>query len=275
MPAKADDPVRVPTRFDLRQRRLLDARFRGHDGARSFAMRMIFRCDPALSDLLPRPVPARSALPDWLRAMPAKAHSEIHGRDIRTVKQCPPFVDAMAYGVVILLPCDVTVSGGSFSWNWAIPEPATSGHPRAPLSFHVPAQFANTPFARGEQAAIKFNSFWTVELEPGWSLFATHPVNRDELPFRTLSGLVDADRFHDGGINFPALWMRPDFSGVLPKGTPVAQCFAVPRAAPELVFESFDDARQTAYAKTVAEVLATPGVYRKHFRARRGRLTSQ
>jgi hypothetical protein len=59
-------------------------------------MRMIFRCDPALTDYLPRPIPARSALPDWLRAMPAKAHSEIHGRDIRTVKQCPPFIDAMA-----------------------------------------------------------------------------------------------------------------------------------------------------------------------------------
>ena len=75
-------------------------------------MRMIFRCDPALSDHLPRPVPARSALPDWLRAMPAKAHSDIHGRDIRTVKQCPPFIDAMAYGVMILLPCDVTVERG-------------------------------------------------------------------------------------------------------------------------------------------------------------------
>ena len=71
-------------------------------------MRMIFRCDPALSDHLPRPVPARGMLPDWLRAMPAKAHSDIHGRDIRTVKQCPPFIDAMAYGVTILLPCDVT-----------------------------------------------------------------------------------------------------------------------------------------------------------------------
>ena len=70
-----------------------------------------------------------------------------------------------------------------------------------------------TPFARGE-AAIKFNSFWTIELEPDWSLFATHPVNRDDLPFRTISGLVDADRFHDGGINFPAIWTRPDFSGV-------------------------------------------------------------
>jgi len=82
---------------------------------------------------------------------------------------------------------------------------------------------------------------------------------------------VDADRFHDGGINFPALWTAPDFSGVLAKGTPVAQCFAVPRAAPELVFESFDQDQQAAYEQTVAEVLSTPGVYRKRFRARRGR----
>ena len=234
-------------------------------------MRMIFRCDPALSEHLPRPVPARGLLPDWLRAMPANAHSQIHGRDIRTVKQCPPFVDAMAYGVMILLPCDVTVDHGALSWAWDIPEPATSGHPRAPLSFHVPAQLVDTPFAAAGQAAIKFNSFWTIEVDPGWSLFATHPVNREDLPFRTITGLVDADRFHDGGINFPALWTQPDFSGVLPKGTPVAQCFAVPRAAPELVFESFDATHRAAYETTVAEVLSTPGVYRKRFRARRGR----
>jgi len=234
-------------------------------------MRMIFRCDPALSDHLPRPVAARGMLPDWLRAMPAKASSDIHGREIRTVKQCPPFVDAMAYGVLILLPCDVTVDRGSFSWAWNIPEPATSGHPRAPLSFHVAAQFAQAPFARNGQAAIKFNSFWTIELEPGWSLFATHPVNRDDLPFRLITGLVDADRFHDGGINFPAVWMQPEFSGVLPRGTPVAQVFAVPRVTPQLEFECFDAAHQQAYEKTVAEVLASPNVYRKRFRAPRGR----
>jgi hypothetical protein len=238
-------------------------------------MRMTFRCDPALAGHLPRPVPARSMLPDWLRQMPAKAHSEIHGRDIRTVKQCPPFVDAMAYGVMILLPCDVTVENGGFSWDWDIPEPATAGHPRAPLSFHVPAQFAEAPFAKAGQAAIKFNSFWTVELEPGWSLFATHPLNRDDLPFRLISGLVDSDRFHDGGINFPAVWRDANFSGVLAKGTPVAQCFAVPRAAPQLVFETFDEAHQKAYSRTVGDVLAEPNVYRKHFRARRGRLTAE
>jgi hypothetical protein len=58
---------------------------------------------------------------------------------------------------------------------------------------------------------------------------------------------------------------------VLPKGTPVAQCFAVLRAAPQLEFECFDEAHKAAYVKTVAEVLSSPGVYRKRFRARRGR----
>ena len=237
-------------------------------------MRMTFRCDPMLEPHLPRPYPARSALPDWLRAMPTKAHSDIHGRDIRTVKQCPPFVDAMAYGVMIPLPCDIAVKRGAFSWDWDVPEPATSGHPRAPLSFHPPAQFPEAPFASG-QAALKFNSFWTIELDPGWSLFAAHPVNRDDLPFRLISGLIDADRFHDGGINFPAVWIRPDFSGVLEKGTPVAQCFAVPREALQLVFEPFDAAHQAAYSKTVSDVLAAPNAYRKHFRARRGRLATE
>jgi hypothetical protein len=58
---------------------------------------------------------------------------------------------------------------------------------------------------------------------------------------------------------------------VLPKGTPVAQVFAVPRAAPNLEFECFDETHKQAYEKTVAEVLASPNVYRKRFRARRGR----
>lgn len=234
-------------------------------------MRIVFRCDPALADVLPQPVSARTVLPDWLRAMPRKAYSEIHGREIRTVKQCPPFIDAMAHGFMVLLPCDVTVNDGAFAWDWGIPEPATEGHPRAPLSFHVPEQLAGSPLSNG-LAAVKFNSFWTIELEAGWSLFATHPVNRLDLPFRLLTGIVDSDRLYDAGINFPALWTDPGFSGVLPKGTPVAQCFPVPRAPPELVFESFDATHAAAYAKIVAEVLATPGVYRKQFRVKRTRL---
>ena len=232
-------------------------------------MRIIFRCDPALSDFIPKPVPARQALPDWLRSMPRHAFSDVHGEDVRTVKQCPPFVDAMGQGFIIPLPCDVTVDAGRLSWNWDIPALAAGHHPRAPISFHAPAQVEGTPFARPDQVIVKFNSFWTIELEPGWSLFVTHPVNRDDLPFRLLSGLVDADRFHDVGILFPAVWLDAGFSGTLPRGMPIAQCIPIPRQAPSFEYATFDAAEARRYDETANRLLSGPGVYRRAFRASR------
>ena len=234
-------------------------------------MNITFRCDPALVDLLPRPVPARSMLPEWLRQMAPRVPSALHQRKIRTVKQCPPFVDAMAHGFMILLPCDVRVAApAEFSWDWPLPALAPSGHPRAPLSFHVPEQIAGSPLARGRHAALKFNSFWTIALEPGWSLMAVHPIHRDDLPFRLISGLVDADRFNEVGINFPAVWTDPGFSGVLPRGTPVAQCYPVPREAPTLVCEAMSEAEVRRYDELARQIMAGPGVYRRQHRGKRG-----
>jgi hypothetical protein len=234
-------------------------------------MRIVFRCDPALADHLPPPVPAREALPDWLRTMRNRAFSPTHGQDVRTVKQCPPFIDAMTYGFIMPLPCDVTMRDGALSWRWDILTPSVHAHPRSPISFHVAEQVEGTPLHRPDRALVKFNSFWTIELEPGWSLFATHPVNREDLPFRLLTGVVDADRFNDVGILFPAVWTDPGFTGTLARGTPIAQCFAVPRSVPELVFEPFSPERASRYDATAEALLGGPGVYRRRFRARRPR----
>ena len=57
----------------------------------------------------------------------------------------------------------------------------------------------------------------------------THPINRSDLPFTTLTGLVDCDTFRHTPIHFPARWNDANFNGVLPKGTPVAQCLPVKR----------------------------------------------
>ena len=143
------------------------------------------------------------------------------------------------------------------------------GHPRAPLSFHVPEQIAGSPLAHGARSAVKFNSFWTLELEPGWSLLAMHPTNRDDLPFRPVTGLVDADRFNDVGINFPAVWLDERFSGVLPRGMPVAQCCIVPRDEPELAFEAMTTADVADYGAVAGRIMGGPGVYRKGFRSKR------
>ena len=233
------------------------------------AMKITFRCDPSLLESLPRPVAAKAALPGWLREMAPRVPSAVHQRAIRTVKQCPPFVDAMAHGFLILLPCDVTVHAERFSWDWPLAPLTIADHPRAPLSFHVPEQLAGSPLAHGNRSALKFNSFWTIELEAGWSLMVVHPINRDDLPFRLISGLVDADRFTDVGINFPALWTDPDFHGVLPRGTPIAQCYAVPRDPPTLVCEAMSEAGVRSYTELARQIMAGPGVYRKRYRSKR------
>jgi hypothetical protein len=214
-------------------------------------------------------------LPDWLRAMPAVAYSHVHDTEVRTVKHCPPFVDAMRYGFIIPLPCDVEVRNGTLSWDWDLPPLSVESHPRSPLSFHVPAQVAGTPFHREDRAIVKFNSFWTIELEPGYSLFATHPVNREDLPFRLLTGLVDSDRFTDVGVLFPAVWTKPDFEGVLPRGTPVAQCFPVGRTPIDLQCEPFSAQHAQNYEATAQRLLSTQGVYRKSFRVKRQRSSNE
>jgi hypothetical protein len=142
-----------------------------------------------------------------------------------------------------------------------------SGHPRAPINFHSAAQTRGAPF--GDDNLIKFVGFWTVELPPGWSLLATHPLNRDDLPFRTLTGLVDCDNFHQIGLLFPARWLDPATPCVLPRGAPVAQCIPVPREELTLDFGAIEGERADAFTRVGEAILAEPGVYRKQFRARR------
>jgi len=78
---------------------------------------------------------------------------------------------------------------------------------------------------------------------------ATHPINRFDLPFRTLTRLVDCDRFHDIGIFFPALWTEPDTSAC--SRAACRSCNACPSSATalDLSFETMDAAELERFAE--------------------------
>ena len=232
-------------------------------------MRVRFRCPPELEDILPRPFPAKRGLPDWLRDMAMTAADADLGGAVRTVKQCPPFVDAMAFGFMIPLAADVAYRDGQLHWDWDLPSSLPGRTSRSPLGFHVNSQALGTPYFEDDRFLVKFNNFWTIELEPGCSLLATHPVNRDDLPFRTLTGLVDADLYKDAFIQFPAAWVDQDFAGVLAKGTPIAQCFVVSRERLDLDFGAMKGADVDRYVAASEAVSTEPGTYRKRFRAKK------
>lgn len=225
------------------------------------------RIHPMLSGLVPEPVPAAQALPDWFRAMPQEvAAPSLGGAAVRTFKHCPPMIDAMSAGIVIPLATDITVRDGELSWNWTPPVLEDARISRAPVGLHVPEQASGAPFRVVANAVVKFMNFWTLQVPDGWSLLFTHPLNREDLPFRALSGVVDCDLFGDGYVHFPALWTDPDFEGVLPRGTPVAQVLAVPRDAPPLDIGEMTAEEIVRNRKTQAALARERGVYRKRFR---------
>jgi len=230
-------------------------------------MILTFRCPPGLETILPRPIPAVLGLPDWFKALPAKAFNETMGEQTPTVKKCPPFIDAMTYGFLIPLAVDLKVQDGEFTWNFERPGGLVGEYPHSPISFHDSSQVAGTPFFEHDRFVIKFNNFWTIQAPPGYSLLCTHPVNRTDLPFTTLTGLVDCDTFYDTPLNFPARWHDTGFSGVLPKGTPVAQCFPVKRETWIERFETLSTEEMARIVKTRDAIAREPDVYRRRFRA--------
>jgi hypothetical protein len=230
-------------------------------------MTLKFRCPPGLEKILPRPVPAVLGLPDWFKSLPLKAFNPSMGAEGFTVKKCPPFIDAMAYGFLIPLAIDLEVRDGEFSWNFNLPNGLIGEYSHSPIDFHDPSQAAGTPFFDDDRFIIKFNNFWTVEAPPGYSLLFTHPVNRSDLPFTTLTGLVDSDTFHYSPVHFPARGHDPDFNGVLPKGTPVAQCLPVKREIWNASFEELSAEGVTRMVETQDATDRKSGVYRREFRS--------
>ncbi|MBX3484194.1 hypothetical protein [Phenylobacterium sp.] len=226
-----------------------------------------FRCPAGLEGRIPPPAPAAQGLPDWLRAMPAHLVSEFAGGEDDTVKRCPPFVDAMTSGFLIPLICDVEVADGRFTWDLDLPAGGSSAWPRSPLSFHHPDAVAGTPLHDPDRFVVKFHNLWTIEAPEGYALLFTHPANRFDLPFTTLTGMVDCDRYTDAWINFPAHWRDPDFRGVLPRGTPVAQCVPVRRERWRAEIGVMGEAEAVAAQALTADIRRERGVYRKRFRA--------
>ena len=263
---------------DQRDRRDLhrsdgDRRGRPHDAAapgRAPRVRIRLACLPAHEPYLPKPAIARGHLPDWLREMPPSAPSEtLAGAEVRTVKRCPPFLDAMQSGVLFPLATDVRVAGGELSWDWDLPPAPGDAGTRSPLGVHVPEQATGLPRTSRSDFVVKFTNFWTLSLPAGWSMLFGHPANRLELPFRTLTGLVDCDAWAPGRVHFPARWTDPGFEGVLPAGTPVAQGWPVRREPLELECGALDEAGMREHAALQAALQDAPGLYRRRYRASR------
>src|SRR3546814_13174468 len=94
----------------------------------------------------------------------------------------------MTHGFLLPLACDRHVDRGRFVWNWdSLPADLPPHVPRSPIHFHMAEPVEGSPLFRPGWIPVKFRNLWAVEPEDGWSLLYTHPLNRFDLPYRTIT----------------------------------------------------------------------------------------
>lgn len=167
-----------------------------------------------------KPVPSSKMLPEWYKKTTSFKNNKIiissRGAN-RTVKKCVPFFDAISSGYLITLNADVFVDNTGSSEgiiNWTTSLPIVGGHGSEQLeNFSIPKEYYDIPF--------KWMNSYHIDSPKGYSCFFHHPLNRIDLPFYTLSGVVDTDKY-SSSVNFPFL-LKKDFYGIIKRGTPIAQ----------------------------------------------------
>lgn len=168
-----------------------------------------------------------SQIPSWYKRIPLYVGGETkiniqNSSPNTSIKACSPFLDAMSAGYMITLESDVLVSieDGQPVFKWRTVSPLVeSHHPEQHAGFPVSEDYFNQGF--------KWVNEFFIEMPEGYSMFFMHPANRLDLPFMSLSGFVDLDKY-PGVVHFPFL-IKNGFSGVIEKGTPIIQMIPVKR----------------------------------------------
>jgi hypothetical protein len=212
------------------------------------------------------PRPASKYVPDWYKGIPTVAHGRLPFNPEmqeynHTVKNCVPIIDAFTTGFIQGLNCDLQVQrdirgeGATINWPRQFPwEPVRPPRdPSAMEGFVSPEGFYKNPY------------LWIQPFEfgvpKGWSVLITHPLNRFDLPFRTMSAIVDSDSFPlRSEITF---YLKSDFQGVIPKGTPIFQIIPIKRTNWESSLIPYNEAHRTKYVAMTRDVWG--GAYRNRF----------
>lgn len=180
------------------------------------------------------PVPIKKLVPEWYR----KAESYWEGLDNghpaagEGLKKCMPYMDTLISGYAILTPYDIFVKqkeDGTLDISWNAPEAIPAFVKERPVELG-----ATMPRPAGHHPNhLVWSGVWGFKTPRGYSVLMTHPLNRYDLPFTTLSGIMESDKwFAPGNIPF---FMKEGFTGIIPAGTPIAQLIPIKRKAWKMI----------------------------------------
>jgi hypothetical protein len=192
-------------------------------------MKIIFTDTHNPKGVLQKPRPATEYIPKWYKEAKSYINSEnkkkprIEGGPASTIKRCMPVWDMMTAGYIMETPYDIYVHRleGQPFFQWGSNDA---------IAFQSVEQFANHPYSKGIDYAVRINIPWSIKTPKGWSIMVMEPQHHEPGPITCTSGIVDTDDFSIPFNMFLKL-RDPDFEGMIPAGTPFLQIIPFKREA--------------------------------------------
>lgn len=167
------------------------------------------------------PSPAKNYIPDWYKDIKAVTESNITADLEQNIKMCMPFLDSMTTGYIQETWCDILIDikNGELVYRYSDSPEIISIRDKV----SIPIDNTYYPYE------FIWKGAWMPKLPKGYSALITHPFNNVNLPFTTLSGIIDSDIFHHTRFgNFP-FYIKNNFTGIIPAGTPMYQIIPIKR----------------------------------------------
>lgn len=178
------------------------------------------------------PKPANKFIPEWYKSMDSYIGKEKkpvnNGITTATIKRCMPVYDSITAGYIITLPADLFVSNrdGFPYYQWSN---------LGLIDFHPVEQAPIHPNKNGFSYP-KFMNPWSIKTPKGYSVLFVQPFHRESV-FTILPGIVDTDTYYSP-VNFPFTLNDPNFEGLIPEGTSIAQVIPFKRESWNMEFGS-------------------------------------
>ena len=174
----------------------------------------------SVGDYMPDIKPAKFYIPEWYKNIKGYNKNNLKIQEgtnipIENLKSCMPFFDSLSIGYIVELAQDLYVENkeGKPKINWRVgPDPLgirETGENIIP----IPHGYSEIHFV------WKYPHI--LNAKKGYSAIVTHPFNRHDLPFISLTGIMDLDILVGNG-NIP-FFIQKDFEGLIPRGTPILQ----------------------------------------------------
>lgn len=193
------------------------------------------------------PEPSKNTIPEWFTS--ADKHKKMpnglyelglfmeDGKQIvervLSWKSCPALLDAVLSGYILKTPVDINI-------NQVDGKPVIVNAEECSYFCGIRGYQDGFPTPDGyENLQLNWIVNWMPKVPEGYTTLWTHPLNAFDLPFISVSGFIDTESYiQKGKLPF---FIKKDFEGVIPAGTPYIQVFPIKNEKWEMDLKSYTE----------------------------------